>query len=281
MSTQAVRAHPGFADFRQRHLTDMIVELETCRAQTPLMIEAQHQVIGRLIVGLHCASRHDQPQTWATIARLQTVVARCGLASARSVSEIVARLRTRGLVDTPRSPTDGRVRLLRPSIILVDHDRRFLSALLGGLTEIFTDGRYDAIAAGEPLAHARYRAAWAARAEETVEPFRWNAPMRLLYRRGAGMPLLFTILRDQYAQGRCELGFGELGERLGVSRTQVRGILEAGRSEGLFEFSRIGGGPIATRRMCDAFDELLSACAVAYTAILEDAESTRGRMSSS
>lgn len=270
LDAQAVRNHPGFARFRQQHMRDMTRELMACRAEMRLMLEARHQVIARLIVGLHCGSRKQRPETWATIARLQAVVADCGLASPRSVTEIVARLRSRGMVESSRSSEDGRARVLRPDSRLIDHDRQFLRALLGPLVHIYTDGRYRPIAMADPDFHARYRAVWSRRAASTVQPFRRNPPMRALYRRGAGMPLLFTILADQYAHGRCELSFGELGERLSVSRTQVREILETGRREGLFEFKRAGGGAVATPAMCEAFDQLLADCAVAYTDILAD-----------
>lgn len=248
----------------------MIQVLIESRPKTRLMFEGRHQVTARLIVGLDAASNTMDPASWATVNQLQDIVARCRLASPRLVTEVVARLKARRLIETTPSPVDRRARILKPSAFLIEHDRDFLAALIGHLGLIYPEAGYDLILTRDARSHAVFRGAWAHRAERTVKPFWNNQPMRMLYSRSAGMPILFVTLREQIVHGRCSLTFADIGSMLGVSRTAVRTIFEIGEAAGLFEISRRGGGVVALEPMWDAFDLMLSENVVAYNSVLDD-----------
>ena len=68
--------------------------------------------------------------TLPTLARLKRIIGGSTLASARNVTLIVARLRDTGYFVSEPAAGDARMKLLRPTSLLIEHDRAFLAGLI-------------------------------------------------------------------------------------------------------------------------------------------------------
>ena len=87
-----------------------------------------------LLVGFHAIYDRDDLTTWATPGRIRKLVAQEGLASLRRLDDLIAQLLHTRHITAVSNESDRRIRILRPTELLLSLDRVYLAALTGRCT---------------------------------------------------------------------------------------------------------------------------------------------------
>jgi hypothetical protein len=158
-TAEEILAHPRFAEARRAHIDALVGLFADNRFVTRLMIDSGTIMLRALLVGFHVAHDEDDRTTWATLGQVQNVLVERGLASARRVEDLVARFRQVGYVVSVESPSDIRVRILKPTEQLLAHDRDHLAVYHRFLYDLYPDHGHDWTLRQDPRVHFAIRKA--------------------------------------------------------------------------------------------------------------------------
>jgi hypothetical protein len=143
-------------------------------------------------------------------------------ASERQVDHLISRLCAVGFMEVLRSDEDRRVRILKPTERMLEHDRDWLAAHHAPLTVLCPHNDYSLVMQRDP-----------AIAATDVARLRTADHMVLV-------ALLHAALSDP-DHPHPAVPYADVGDRFGVSRTQVREILAAAEAIGLVKLQARGG----------------------------------------
>jgi hypothetical protein len=165
-------------------------------------------------------------------------------ASARQVDHLVARLREVGFLDVVPSDKDRRLRILKPTEKMLEHDRDWLAAHYAPLTLLCPQNDYGPVMRRDPEFQVLHR--------RTAMAF-WPLGMKLLasvpdmmlfFYRAGGHMVLAALLQSALAdpdRPHTAVPYADIGDRFGVSRTHVRQLLVAAQDAGLVNLKARGG----------------------------------------
>src|SRR4051794_1473740 len=91
-----ILAHPRFPEARHAHIEDFIGVFAGNRFMVRLLADAACLMTAALLVGFHAAYDENDTRTWATLGRLQRLIAARRLASPRRLDSLIARFRQTG-----------------------------------------------------------------------------------------------------------------------------------------------------------------------------------------
>ena len=260
-SPQDILAHPCFPAARSAWVRAMCGLYEGKPFLTRLLVEAGRSVVFFNLLVLDAACVPDDRATWLTIGVLQDVVGHYGVTSTRRVHDLVRRLVQTGYVRSERSPTDGRLRLLRPSDKMRAHHRDWLAAFYRPLQLMFPDPGYGPALTSD----ASFQEAWLVAGKDmlgySAQLMAENTVMTFFMAREAGSAILIKLFEQagELPEGAGQsVSFAELGEAFGVSRTHVRLLLSDAAQLGYLELSnhRVTLLPAVVA----AFDRFLADC---------------------
>jgi hypothetical protein len=123
-----VLAHPRFAEARDAYIDRYLNFYLGDPALNKLLAEAARHVIVTFVICLTAASRHDDPQSWLTLAKLQDEVETHRVGSRGLVENIVSRMLDKELLVAEPVSTDRRKKVLVPTASLLKLDRDILIA---------------------------------------------------------------------------------------------------------------------------------------------------------
>jgi len=275
-SPEQILAHPLFPKVRRDHIRNFTRILGSDRRLTKLMMDSGRLVTASVIVALHAAMDEREPTTWPTLARLKGIIGDSTLASERNVTLMVARLRDTGYVVSEPAEGDARMKLLRPTSLLMEHDRAFLAALIGPLGRLHPDGRYRPLIEEDPDFHLAFRRNWARMARTTAAVLAASQPMAMFYSRHCGYLALLIVAQQAFSgDGGQGPGFSLIARRLGVSRTHIRDLFADAVALGLVELGPKGGREVSlTPKMMAAFDQFLASTAAGYDRLMAQTHDT-------
>jgi hypothetical protein len=239
-----LRFHPRMPEAR-RHYLDLFVALyDDDPFLSRLLIESGRIVLFNVLVMLDHAYEPEKRETWPTISRIKEELGRFGLASDRHVDELLKRLEGVGFVTIRPAPHDRRLRLIRPTARMISHDLDWLIATLAPSLLLRPDKDFSRLTQKDRSFHAQFRRCNLDYLPYVAELFAKLGPM-LLFMQFAGGSLVVSALLQaamNIPEGEAvSFSYVDIGDRFGVSRTQVRKILATAQEAGLVRLHDRGG----------------------------------------
>ncbi len=182
-------------------------------------------------------------ETWFTVGRLKQEMAVFGLASARQIDHLIARLCAVGFMTAEPAEGDRRLRILKPTEAMLAHDRAWLAAHYAPMTVI---GRFDDYAPAmrqDPAYHVAQRRISVAFLPFSGKLLAMAPELMLFFNHAAGHVVSAALIQAAMVAGdlHAAVPYGDVGERFGVSRTHVRKIVQEAQDAGLVRLHGRGG----------------------------------------
>lgn len=226
--------HPGFPLARQTHCEEHLALFADLHFNRTYMAMARNVLFSALMC-LHAGYRPHDRATWPTIGGMLEISDRIGLGSRRMAEDFVARLKQIGFVEEVPAPGDRRIKLLRPTQSMIDHDRRYSAALFNALTALESSPHYTRDMGNDPTFHLAQRRAGLANISYTPGIIDRHAWIFRLFNRDAAYGLVCWALAGTARNDPLHLSFTTLGRHFSVSRTHIRDLIEELASHGLAE----------------------------------------------
>jgi hypothetical protein len=258
-SPDEILAHPRLPAARAAFVDAVLAFHEGDQFSSRLLVEAMRQITFNLIVSLHL--RHDASDrtTWPTPRRLKDELSVFGLASARRIDALVARLVQLGYVESRPAQQDGRMRILNPTDKMMALDREWLAYHYVPLHVMFPDDYAEPLAR-DPAFQRAQRLVALGFSGKAAEILARNAPVMRFMNRDAGVLVLIKLVQMSAAAEAAEgLSYADIGARFGVSRTHVRTLLEDAAQHGDDSLTGRGGRLVELKpAILGAFDRFLA-----------------------
>lgn len=243
LSYDEIVGHSRLAEARKLYLDRFLALYGGDPFHARLLIETGRFLVFHMAVILDAAHDPERRETWFTIGRLKREMAAFGFASDRQIDDLVKRLCAVGYMSAIPAETDRRVRLLKPTEKMLAHDRAWLAAHYAPLTVVSPYDDYQPVMREDSTYHIKHR-----RAAIDFVPYSGKllalAPELLLFfNHAAGHMVSASLLQAAMASrdGRAAIPYGDIGERVGISRTHVRKILLEAQGAGLVRLDGRGG----------------------------------------
>ena len=243
LSYDEIVGHPRLAEARKLYLDRFLALYGTDPFHARLLIETGRFLVFHVAVILDSAHDPERRETWFTVGRLKREMALFGSAGDRQIDELVKRLCAVDYMRIIPAETDRRVRILKPSEKMLAHDRAWLAAHYAPLTVVSPYDDYQRVMREDRTYQIEHR-----RVAVDFVPYFGKllalAPeLMLFFNHAAGHLVSASLLQAATASrdGRAAVPYGEIGERVGISRTHVRKILLEAQSAGLVRLDGRGG----------------------------------------
>ena len=286
-TTPEILAHPRFAFARTAMVEAMLELYEHDPFLIRLLLEVGRNVVFVMIMCLDAGYDEADRTTWPTLSAVTQAMAAFGIASPRRIADLVSRLVETGYIEQAAAPGDGRVRILRPTAKMIALDQDWLVAHYAPLHVLFPDPGYGPIMERDRDFQRRQRLAAASRFPLAAQVMARNQTMMQFMSREAGIMVVIKLLHLAGPDGdtTLEIAYTDIGARFGVSRTQVRNLLQEAEAKGLVRLDRgrtLSAQP--TQTLLDAFDRLVADTMVAHDftfKLAADAATQSGQVSNS
>ncbi len=270
-SAGEILAHPRFPQARRAHVDALSAVFVRSKSPNRLIVDAACVMTADLLVGFYAAYDRGDPTTWATVGRLQKLVAQRGLASPRRMDDLIARFRQTAYVETVSSVIDKRIRVLKPTERLIAHDRAYIAALYQPLIILFPERGYEPVVRRDPRLHLAIRRVGFFEFPIATAFISRHPAIMMFLSRNAGY-CAFLLLMKAVLSGKQlisdEVSFTAIAERVGVSRTHIRNLFVEASAEGLVSLTGARGHVAKVHaRLLDNFDLFLADLASSLDAI--------------
>ncbi|AWN39040.1 hypothetical protein DK427_15505 [Methylobacterium radiodurans] len=262
LTAEAILAHPDFPEARRVFIAEHRKVYDSEVFPGRFGADVGRVTTLAIIVCLYANYVRADRETWPTLTKLKTTVARFGFASPRLIDTFVARLVQTGDLVLRKQPDDSRVRLLCPTEKLLAWDREWMAAHYAALDLLYPEP-------GFPLARQRDAAFQTAHAKCAIDAFDgiiamiWsNMDLVFFLSSTSALIILLSVLDRSGADAENhfqESDLGELAKSFSVSRSHIRNILAAAQEIGFLTRS----GPRKTLwqltpRLVSAFDRFIA-----------------------
>jgi hypothetical protein len=239
-SQEEILANPRFAEARDTMLDAMLKLYEHEPFLNRLLLQVGRNVLFVMIMCLDAGSDEEDPATWVTLRLLTKTMTEFGLASPRRIADLVSRLIKTGYVEQVSSQRDRRIRILQPTDKMIAQDQDWLVSHYVPLQVLYPDPGYGPIMQRDPAFQRMHRLVSAGRLPFAAQLMARNPMMMRFMTREAGMMILIKLLQlsGPRADVARAISYADLGGRFGVSRTQVRTLLEEAERDGLMRLPR-------------------------------------------
>jgi hypothetical protein len=246
-TAESLRAHPRF-QAAVACLVDEIAALYMKDRRLRGLIEYDRAVCFMLIVCLDAAQRMDQPESWLTLARLESILPVTRIEGGRRITELVATMRRDGFLRGVPAPHDRRVRLLMATEKMLAADREWLAAFHAPLALLFGDEGYGRAVRQDPAYQHAYRIASLKTLPLADRIVGGNPAMDYFIRENVGTRVLMVLMQIARDDPQLHAGpgfFSLAASRSAVSRTHVRNLMRGAAARGLVELSAHPGDYVA------------------------------------
>ena len=245
LTTQQIRNHPRWMLARNGYMQAAVNNQGSDPAIRRLMQDIARVVLFNIILGLNEASGKAR-DSWPTVNRIREAFEPFGLASPRRFDEMIARLRTVGLIELQPAPVDKRIRLVVPTARMIAEDYAWQDTNMRGLAVLRPESRdYDEVFSHNPLYRLIHRAIGAelhATARNILD-VEINPLVAFLVRQD-GTKIVFSYLLAAIEGGdtsRASLSYETVSARSTTSRTHVRNLVNALEQAGYLKLHGRGG----------------------------------------
>ncbi len=256
-----ILADPRFPAARAAMVEAMLALYEHDPFLNRLLLEVGRNVVFVVIMCLDAAYDEANRATWPTLSAVTQAMAAFGIASPRRIADLVSRLVETGYIEQAEAPSDARVRLLRPTDKMVALDQDWLVAHYAPLQALFPDPGYRPIMRRDRDFQRRQRLAAVSQFPLAGKVMARNEAMMHFMSREAGIMVVIKLLHLAGPNGDTtrQIAYTDIGTRFGVSRTQVRKLLQEAEAKGLVRLERgrmLSAQP--TPALISAFDRLVA-----------------------
>lgn len=209
-----------------------------------LLIESGRYLVFLIILILEAAQDPARRETWVTIGLLKKTMAMFGPASGRHIDHLVARLCEVGYIESRTSARDQRVRILASTERMRAHDRDWIVAHYAPLTVLYPEHDYSLAMQRDPQFQVACRRAGVALLPLAVRLLAAEPDMLMFLSRAGGYMVIAALLQAAMAADQqldAAMPYGDVGDRFGISRTQVRNLLVEAEARGLVKLHERGG----------------------------------------
>ncbi len=260
-SREEIFSHPRFPEARNALIDAMLGLYEHQPFLNRLLLEAGRTVVFAVLMCLHARYDEAERATWPTLRLLNQSMAGFGLSSPRRTADLVSRLIKTGYVEQVSQGSDRRVRILRPTERMVEQDLDWLASHYVPLQVLYPDPGYGPIMQRDRAFQRIHRQVSVSMFPHAAQLLARNPTMVQFMVREAGMMILIKLLQlaGPGAASTTPIFYSDIGARFGVSRTQVRKLLEEAEGQGLVRLTH-GRGRTAqlTPTLVDAFDRFIA-----------------------
>lgn len=243
---EEIRAHPQFGTARRRFLLAFSTDpqAEGDGPTIHLLSDPGRIALFSMIITLFFQYDPDNRATWPTIGLVRQSFLPFGLASARQLDAILARLQSIGLIALTCPPTDRRMRMVLPTRRMLDLDLDLLARHFSALDSLYPEAKIGGpLQAGDrryqrALRHVASRTR--AVAQQPMERAGRLGPV-LAHREGFKLLVPYLIAAHDGDPANVCLPFDDVGPRNLMSRTHVRNIFNELAELGLARLHRPGG----------------------------------------
>ena len=260
-SIDEILAHPRFPQARAAMVREMLGLYEHDTFLNRLLLEVGRNLVFVVIMCLDARYDEGDRGTWPTLGALTRAMAGFNLASPRRIADLVARLIKTGYLEQVRAVKDRRVRILRPTRRMIAQDQDWLRSHYAPLQALFPTPGYARIMQRDPdfqRAQRLVSASFFPFAAQTMA--RHPIMMQFMIREGGVMIVIKLIeLAGPAVDTRRKIVYSDIGARFGISRTQVRKLLQEAETSGLVRLSQEGGRFVQlTPALLEAFDRFIA-----------------------
>ncbi len=242
-SPEEIRSHPGFPAARDR-LVDAIAALYGNDVRMIRgLVRYERAVVFMLLLCLDASSR-ENPHDAATLGRLCDILEAMNVHGRRRIADIVSGLCRDGFIVSEPAPRDRRVRVLKPTPLMLEADRLWLAAFCSPLPLLYDAETYAPALELDRSFQTSFRIVSLREIDVAARPIAENPAIDFFIRRDVGIRVLMVMMqsiRGQEGQ-RTQPGFySAAARRCYVSRNHVRNLLEEAARMGLVALSPVRG----------------------------------------
>jgi hypothetical protein len=252
-SQEEFLAHRRFPEARNAMLKALLGTFEHDPFLNRLMIQAARGLMFIMILCLHMRQDEADRATWLTLKLVKESMAPFKVASPRGLADLVSRLIETGFLEQLSSPRDRRVRILRPTEKMFAVDQDWLIAHYAPMQVLFPDPGYAPIMQRDRRFQQIHRLVSASLFPLAAQIYARNPLMVQFLSREGGIMVLIKLLDRAGPNGHTtrEISYSDIGAGFGISRTQVRKLLQQAETDGLVRFVH-GRAISASTRVFDA-----------------------------
>ena len=235
--------HPRFPEARKAYLDRFLELYGGDPFMVRLLIESGRIVVYLIAAVLEAAQDPARRDTWLTIGLLKRTLGLFGIGSGRHIDDLIARLCAVGFMESCACEADRRVRILRPTAPFRAHDRAWLAAHHAPLAALYPQYDYGHVMRGDPDFQAVQRRVSMAFLPLGAKLLHAVPEMMNFLNHAGGAMVLAALLQAAMMQDdpHAAVPYGDVGDRFGVSRTQVRNLLREAEASGLVRLHARGG----------------------------------------
>ena len=245
ISIDDILHHPSLPAARAAYLQAFLDVYDGDPFVVRLLIESGRFLVCYLILMLESGYDPSRRETWPTTGLLKKTVAAFGLgrASERHVDHLITRLCAVGCLELRVCDEDRRVRLLSTGELLRRHDRDWLAANYTPLALLYPHHDYGPMLRRDPEFQLHYRRASIPFMGLGAALMSDIPDVMMFFDHAAGPVIVAALLHAAMNQGDpcAAISYADIGDRFGVSRTHVRGLLVAAEARGLVSLIGRGG----------------------------------------
>lgn len=260
-SAEEILAHPQFTSARNALLEAMLKLYEHEPFLNRLLLEVGRNVLFVVIMCLDARYDEGDRATWPTLRAVMQSMTAFSVASPRRIADLVSRLIKTGYLEQRLAPADRRVRILRPTEKMLAQDQDWLVSHYAPLQVLFPDPGYAPIMHRDPAFQRTQRLVASSLFPYAAELMARNPLMMQFMTREAGMMIVIKLMQlaDPSGDTMREIAYTDIGARFGVSRTQVRKLLQEAEKSGLVRLMR-GRSQFVhlTPKLIEAFDRFIA-----------------------
>lgn len=239
-SAEEILAHPQFSAARNALLGKMLELYEHDPFLNRLLLETGRNTVFVVIMCLHATYDEADRATWPTLKAVTEAMAGFSVGSPRRVADLVSRLVKTGYLEQLPAPIDRRVRILKPTQKMILQDQDWLESHYIPLQVLFPNPGYAFIMQRHPAFHLTQRVVSRSLFPLAAQIMARNPTMMQFMCREAGMMIIIKLMRlaGPNPEMNQEIAYSDIGARFGVSRTQVRKLLQEAEKIGLVRLTR-------------------------------------------
>jgi hypothetical protein len=237
-------SHPGLPEARKVYIDHFLEVYGGDPFLVRLLIETGRFFVFHVALILEAAQDPARRETWLTIGLLKRTLGMLGLASGRQIDHLIARLFEVDYMESRPSAQDRRVRILSATEKMRAHDRDWLVAHYAPLTVLYPQHDYSLVMRRDRQFQTELRRTGAATFSFAAKLFAAEPDLFLFLDRAGGSLVIARLLQAAMAaddQLHAAVPYTDLGDRFGISRTQVRNLLVEAEQMGLVKLHARGG----------------------------------------
>ncbi len=239
----AMRSHPRLREASRRFFHDFVGWRERLGLLNKITCNLARERIFEHLLYLHFARAGEGGDKGATFARLAALSASRDQIGGRAVRTALRLAEIAGLVSQTRSPSDGRLRIYRPSEAMLAQTREYFSIAFRVVDALKPSLRVSERLYEEPnLMISIFVKIGQAYLEDEVQPNPAPDALTSLLQLDGGRAVLATVI-DCHWRGRDLPASQDIAKRFYVSPSQTRAILRYAEVQGLIAMA--GRGRIA------------------------------------